>query len=121
MNSQSKPLMGISPDRDWYVSPQPWLSMDNHLRPSAGLPTNKDPYVTHVASQPWWTRPIEHRELSSQHGFYGALATIETIDPVRLDADHQYMLAPRDPHHFLESRGPYVADDFGDMRGSFLR
>lgn len=116
MNSQ--PLTGIPTDKDRYVSPQPWLSMNNHLGPSAELPAHKDPYVTNVASQPWLTHPIAHRELSSQHGLYGASAT---IDPVHLAADHQYMQAPRDLHHFLERREPYVADDSGYMPGSYLR
>lgn len=118
MSSQSKPSAGIPTDRDRDVSPQPWLSMNNHLRPSAGLPTQNDSYVARVASQPWLTQPIEHRELSPQHGFYRASAT---IDPVHLAAEHQYMQAPREYHHFPESRGPYVADDSADMPGSFLR
>lgn len=118
MNSQTSPSVGFSTDEDRYVSPKPWLSMNNHLRPSTGLPAHKDPYVAHVASQPWLTPPIEHRELSSQHGSYGSSAT---IDNIHLAVRHQYMEAPHDPYHLLESRGPYVSDDPADIPGSFLR
>lgn len=118
MNSQSSPSVEIPTDEDRYISPKPWLSMNNHLRPSAGLPTHEDPYVAHVASQPWLTQPIEHRELSSQHGWYGASAT---IDPIHLAARHQYIQAPCDPHYLPESRGPYVADDSADIARSFIR
>ncbi|KAK1358020.1 DCD domain-containing protein [Heracleum sosnowskyi] len=121
MNSRSSPSVGIPTDEDRYVSPKPWLSMNDHLRPSAGLPTHNDPYVAHVASQPWLTPPIEHRELSSQHGPYGASAT---IDHIHLASRHQYMQAPRDPYQLSESRGPYGADDPADIPGSlgsFLR
>ncbi|KAL8123206.1 hypothetical protein AgCh_011257 [Apium graveolens] len=118
MNSQTSPPVGFSTNEDQYVSPKPWLSMNNYLRPSAGLLAHKDPYVAHVASQPWLTSPIEPRELSSQHGLYGASTT---IDNIHLAARHEYMQAPYDPYHLRESRRPYVFDDPADYPGSFLR
>lgn len=117
VNIRSSPSVGIPTEEDRYVSPKPWLSMNDHLRPSTGLPT-QDPYAAHVASQPWLTPPIEHRELSSRHGLYEDSAT---IDNILLAVRHQYTQAPRDPYHLPESRGPYVADDPAYIPGSILR